>query len=283
MFEDKTREMIGLREELLNSQNESLKWQNEFRSMEIRALKVFQENELLKGSPEIAKKKAEMDFMLKMAEEFINSGAFPKSMTPEQAYVIMKAGAELGMTELESLNGLYIVNGSIGPWGKNMIARVIQHGYKVEYLEETESGVTVRIHSFDKGFDVRQVVTDRDELLTKGNKAMNFSKQNKMRYHGVRMIINFHLPHLYSSTSDMFLGQYNEDRKEIEANVVPRLVDAKKQKERIMKHIGEAIQKMSMEMLEQVREHKKGDDEIGEAFDSAYILISSSSKEVEDE
>src|SRR5680860_543132 len=190
----------------------------EINSLTSRALKVHQKNEMLVSDPAIAAKMAEMDYQLAIARQFIKSGAFPK-MNPEQAFTIMRAGSEMGMSEIESLNSLYVVNGSIEPYGKAMVAILKNNGWNISYNDETQSQVTVTAKKGDES--ITEVVTDKDQIIQR-SKAAGFAKKNKMRFHGVRMILNFHLAHLIRSTSDLFDGQYHQYEEVKESDTISK-------------------------------------------------------------
>jgi len=152
-------------------------------------------NDLL--TPGMAEKAAEMNFQLKMAKQLIASKAFP-NVTPEQAFVLLQAGKEMGMQPMESLKKLYIVNGAVGFHGAGLVEQLTKAGAFVDYENETDSGVTVVVEYM--GREYRENVTDKDQILQK-SKAMTFAKKNKMRYHGCRMILSTRLPHLSGSVS----------------------------------------------------------------------------------
>lgn len=147
--------------------------------------------------PEIARQSAQLEYDLKLARQFVASKAFPH-MTPEQAYVLMKAGQDLGLTPMQSIGSLYIVNGAVGFWGAGLVAQLTKNGVVMSYEDESVSGVTV-VATY-KGAIFKEVVTDKDQILQK-SKAMQFAKKNKMRYHGVRMLATFHFPHMLSGLS----------------------------------------------------------------------------------
>lgn len=179
------------------------------------------------ASPKTLNQIAEMRMLLEMSKHFVASGAFPKAMNAEQCYTIMQAGKEMGMAPMESLQSLYIVNGSISPHGKGMIAMLTGAGYRMQYLNETKEGVTVQVTKGGEKYEHK--VHHTDQLLM-NSRAMKIAKQNKMRYHGIRQIINFHLPHLFSSVAiwseddlnrKASLEESNQDalRKRIEAHI----------------------------------------------------------------
>jgi len=156
---------------------------------ENKAVTIKEKMTELEQFPEIAKMNALLEYELKMANQFIKSGAFP-GKTPEQAYVIIKAGEVLGLQPMQALGQLYVVNGNIGFWGAGLVAQLAKHGVKLSYENETENGVTVVAKFQDQTFT--ETVKATDQILTK-SKAMSFAKKNKMRFHGVRMIANFYL------------------------------------------------------------------------------------------
>lgn len=160
---------------------------------EYRALKT--ENNELKSIH--APQYAEMKLQLEMAKQLISSKAFP-NYTPEQAFVILQAGKEMDLQPMQSIKSLYCVNGQIGFWGAGLVGRLVNHGCEMEYLDETDSGVTVKITY--KGKTYTETVSDKDPVIA-GKKAMTIAKKNKMRFHGVRMIANFYLAHLVGSVS----------------------------------------------------------------------------------
>lgn len=221
--------------------------ESEKNNLTARALKVHEKNTMLQASPEIAMQVAEMDFQIKMAQQFIASKAFP-NMTPEQAFTIIKAGQEMGLKPLEAMNTLYIVNGAIKPYGDKMVAILLKNGYRIKYLNETDESLDVRVYN-DNGFDETEHVSANDPIL-KNSRAMKFAKKNKMRFHGVRMIASFHLSHLFGSVTDEFTGDYrdweNEQPKSINS------VDEEKEKQRVLSHIGSANTAKSLLQVEEL-------------------------------
>lgn len=161
-----------------------------------RALQIKQDIEMFKSLPESIKTQYAINkFQMQQARQFIASKAFP-NITPEQAFVIIKAGEEMGLPPIEALNSLYIVNGQIAFYGKGLVNRLTREGYKIEYLNESEKGVDVRVYGEE--FDVIEKVRRTDQAF-KTSKAIRFAEKEKMRYHGVRMVVKFHLPHLATS------------------------------------------------------------------------------------
>jgi len=224
-----------------------------------RSLKISKKLKIAKLSPELAIKMAEMEYELQMAERFVKSGAFPK-MTPEQAYTIMRAGGEMGLKHVESLQTLYIVNGCIKPYGDKMLAKVLSEGYNVKYDEETSDSVKV-IVSHPESDEVYIEVAHKDDKVLKNSKAMGFAPKNKLRFHGIRMIVSFYLPHLFNSVSDMFTEDYHSYREEERSKLTIPSVEMKKERYRVLEHIKKA---KSREELEMVQAHKAEYDVVEE-------------------
>lgn len=258
---DANTENQDLLNQIQELKDQNLALQRENQSLSVRALKVYEENTMIKANPAIAAMKAEMDYHLAMADRFIKSKAF-KFDNAEQAYTVMKAGKEMGMSEVESLNALYIVNGSINFWGDAMVSRLTKHGYQIEYLDETDRSVTVRVTKDDEVYTER--VNDTDQILQR-LKAMGFAKKNKMRFHGIRMIASFHLAHLFASVSDLFTEQYAEvepQLKRLNGKSDLKEINEAKENERILEHIRNATDTFQLAQVE----YHLDTDEQKEAF-----------------
>lgn len=119
-------------------------------------------------------------------------------MTPENIFFLATSGKEVGLSVMQSLKSLYIVNGRVSFFGSGLIARLTSNGYKINFENETEKGVTVKI---SKGEEVyMETVTDSEPILQKSN-AMKIDKKSKMRHHAIKLIANFNLPHLLGGIS----------------------------------------------------------------------------------
>jgi len=185
-----------------------------------RGIALREENMMLLASPDIQMKMAEMNYHLAVAQKLIASNAFP-NITPEQAYVIIKAGVEMNMPEVESLNALYIVNGRISFHSKGLSGRLTQFGYKINFSDESELGVTVTVTHQKDGFKETEIVKRVDKIFNNSN-AIKIDAKNKMRFHGIRQIANFHLAHLLGSA-----GIWDSDDIRVEASAEYNLDDLK--------------------------------------------------------
>jgi len=222
-----TEEQLLEKSIILEKDQRIAQLENELANTKNRALTVFEENQTLKASDAINEKRAMLEYELKIAEQFSRSGAFPK-MSPEQCYTLMKAGEEMGLAPIVALNMLYVVNGKIGPYGDKMLGYILSKGYKVKYENETEDQVTVTIYKEVNSYDdpnynpnatlngepiILASYTETakaNEQVLQNSKALKFARGNKLRFHAIRKIASFHLPHLFMGCGDSFSQDYPE-------------------------------------------------------------------------
>ena len=171
---------------------------------------------------ELKRERAIMNYRMQIAKQFISGNAFAK-MTPEQAFVIIEAGAEMGMKPMESMRDLCIINGGVGFYADGLINRVIGAGYAIHYLSETSEGVTVNVVKDD--FDIKFPVSRNMEAF-KSSKAIGFASLEKMRYHGVRHIVKFYLPHLVrgAKVGDEYAGAQALPAAETQKQIQPATI-----------------------------------------------------------
>lgn len=78
----------------------------------------------------------DLDGMWRLATMVAKSGLAPRSLkTPEQIVVALQMGSELGMTPMQSLKSIAVINGNASVWGDAAIALVHKSG-KAEYVNE---------------------------------------------------------------------------------------------------------------------------------------------------
>lgn len=253
--EDLFQMLKGKQLEVIEAQTQLTKAQKEAADFRLKTAKIYEQNNIYKhASPEVAREMSLMEFQLSMAKRFIDGKAF-KCASAEQAYVLIKAGEEMGLKPVESMQMLYCVNGVVKPWGDKMVGMILRHGYKVEYKNESPQGVDVRVfHPSDEiDFDVTEKVVQSD--VNRG-KAYGFAPKNKMRFHGVRMIVSFHLAHLFSGVSDDFTSDFLEFQQEKRDALNPGKVSQSKEDARVLQYIESATTPEYLELLSpEVREN----------------------------
>lgn len=173
----------------LREQNMEL--QKEILSLKQRAIKVYEENHMLKADESVAHDLARLKADIALAEAFTKSGALPVK-NPYEAYVIIKAGEEIGYKPQKALQALAIVKGRIMLHSQHLSGHFTGKGYSIDFSDESRDGVTV---TMSKGDWVESYRVNRDDEILKRSTAMSFASKNKMRFHGIRQIVNFHLAH----------------------------------------------------------------------------------------
>ncbi len=184
--------------EINELKKELLVKEKEINRLTAKGLAVSKELSLVQSNDNVNAQMAELNYTLIMAQKFIDSKAFP-TMQPEQAYVLIKAGGEMGLQPMESMTSLCIINGAVSFHSKALAGRLTKLGYKISFSNENENGVTCNI-SHENGFNETESITKSSPQLAK-SRAMSFAPKNKMRFHCIRQIANFHLAHLFGSVS----------------------------------------------------------------------------------
>ncbi len=148
-----------------------------------------------------------------LANDFIKSNAIPSVWeTPEQVLVGLQTGVEMGMKPMEAMNSLYPVNGAINVWGKATIRRLLEHGYKIEYKDQSQEGVTATVSKGDESYTETFLFADAEasgyttqynrqtrqrELKVGWKPGMNRIK--KLRYGVISLIISTYIPNVLGS------------------------------------------------------------------------------------
>jgi hypothetical protein len=179
-------EVIELQKKILDLENALLAEKQKVLESDQKTVKAVNSmvtykeiNTSLTDFKDIAHQEAILNYQIKLinheltvAKQFSEARAFG-DYKPEQIYSMMKAGQEMGLKPIESLQLLYIVNGKIRPYGDKMIAIITKHGYKIKYLDESPKGVTVKV-THENGFDESEIVRSDDQIL-QNSKAAKFA------------------------------------------------------------------------------------------------------------
>lgn len=87
----------------------------------------------------------ELQDSMSLGDIFVKSGMFPTIKTQAQAVVKILVGKELGMTPLESIANVYIVNGQVAMMAKGiaaLIKRSKKYDYDITKLDDKECVLT---------------------------------------------------------------------------------------------------------------------------------------------
>ncbi len=91
------------------------------------------------GSKQLAV--ADLNEIMEIGDVFFQSGMFPTIKSKAQAAVKILAGRELGLSPMEAINGLYMVNDHIAVTAKIIASKIKKSGkynYIVNKLDDTE-------------------------------------------------------------------------------------------------------------------------------------------------
>jgi hypothetical protein len=117
----------------------------------------------------------------------------------------------MGIPPMEAMSSLYIVNGKVTMWGMALSKRLREHGWKIEYLESTETVARVKIMKGDESYEY---TATPGEL--KNSQAMKFAPKDKLKWHALSRLVRFSVPEILGPVS--YLAEEAEEF--IEASVV---------------------------------------------------------------
>lgn len=140
--------------------------------------------------------------MLAMSERLVKGGAFSKSIqNPEQAFTIIQAGYEMGIAPIEALNGFYIVNGSIRPYGTTLTKRLRKHGWKVKIGQHDEKVCHVTITKHDEEYQYEATYAEVEKLRSQ---ALQKSPKDKLYYHAISRLVRYFVPDVLASVDAVY-------------------------------------------------------------------------------
>lgn len=140
----------------------------------------------------------EVNMINHLAQSFHKSGCFPASVkNPEQALVIMMYGRDMGFSPTESFGSLYLVNGAVNIYGSALARIFTRNNYKIDYNDSDDNSYCkVTVTNKLDPTESYSYTAKKEEVS--GGKAYKINGFNKLRYHGLRQILRFNLPHLTS-------------------------------------------------------------------------------------
>lgn len=176
-------------------------------------------NELQIRSPEYIQKtfldKEVISSMMTVSKQFIDSGAFSRDVkNVQQGFVKMQYGIEMGMTPMEAMNSLAIINGHLSIYGVAVAKRLRIHGWKIEYLESTEKIAKVKISKEKEEYEYEATEAELKKL---NSKAFGFASKDKLKWHALGRLVRFNVPEVLGPIS--YLAEEAEDIKPIHVDV----------------------------------------------------------------
>lgn len=156
----------------------------------------------------------EYEQMKILARDFIESDSVPGCFSnASQVLMALQSGKEMGMTPVESLQSLYIVNGALNIWGKAVPRRLRIHGYMMNYSDESPETCTVTVTNKD-GSELYQetltfgeaqssgYTTDSSGRLKIGWK-LGVNRKLKLRYGVLAILIKTYIPEVLGSVDSV--------------------------------------------------------------------------------
>lgn len=208
-LEESVKAQEQLKMELTQSKLETAEIAKTESVLRHKTMQVHEENTLIKSSEEVAALQAMHTYELGLAKTY----AVLKKMTAEEAFIVIKAGQEMGLNPMVSMNMLYIVNGTVKAYGDKMLGFILSKGYQVKYEDETAESVKVTIYNDNESYSEVASVKDKIIQVKLNNpkaSAIKFAPKNKLRFHAIRMIASFHLPHLFMGMGDEFTSDFKD-------------------------------------------------------------------------
>lgn len=165
--------------------------------------------------------------MKNIAKDLIAGGAAsPDAKTPEQLLVKLQAGHELGLTPIESLNSLYIVNGRVTLWGSALLKRLRVFGWSVQYKDESQDACTViatkgeeTIEDTFKYEDAKQSGYTHDSYgKIKVGWREGQNRKLKLRYGAISQLAKTYLPEVLGGITGLAEIEEDSDFDEVKKN-----------------------------------------------------------------
>jgi len=140
-----------------------------------------------------------LNAIYKMADTLHKAGCFSGDIqNPQQAFVKIQAGAEMGLTPMEAMSDTALIKGNLTFHGKGLVKRFRKYKYKMEYKDETADGVTVYVDNGQENYTEKVLKT---EVMAMDGHAIKKDPKSKMRYHGLARIARQYIPEILGSIS----------------------------------------------------------------------------------
>lgn len=151
--------------------------------------------------------------MKALANDFISSKAIPSVWeSSAQVLVGLQTGVEMGMKPMEAMNSLYPVNGAINVWGKATTRRLKEHGWTIQYSDESQESCTATVTKGDESYTETYTFAEAEQsgYTTQVNKYTKqtelkvgwkpgMNRKKKLRYGVLSLIISTYIPEVLGS------------------------------------------------------------------------------------
>ena len=212
-----------------------------------------------------------MNQRLILAGQLFKANCFGSDVkNPEQAFVKIMAGAEMGMGAMESMNSLYIVNGKITIWGSALSRRVKEAGWEISYEEDGVKSCKVSVKRGVKDYSYTATKEDVEAL---NSQAYKKAPKDKLKWHALSRLVRFYIPEVLGGSVSYSTEEY-EDVKVKKIN--PVSVETEKSSseevvERIKKADDKELKKINFELPKLISDFDKDElDTISHALKARY-------------
>lgn len=145
-----------------------------------------------------------------MASVFIQSKALPSYINnAAQVMLLFSHGRDMGMSPTQALSSLYIVNGTVTIWGRAVIARLTQNGYRVKYKDGDclsddawceATVINPNGETYIEKYTFKEAKNSISIMFSNGKLKVGWlpgqNRKLKLRYGAVNIILKTYLPHL---------------------------------------------------------------------------------------
>lgn len=202
----------------------------------------------------------EYEQMRKISNDFWQAGALPASYAnPEQVFMAMQMGRQMGMSPHEAIMNGYYVDGRYNVYGKAIPAALRRHGFRWRFTNETNEEVTIKIWPANDPDDIIEDTFTFQEAVDSGFTVSNYGKEKfgwkqgsnrkrKLRYAVMSQIVHTYFPEVLGPAAG--IAEYSEDYTE---GQTIQAEEAKTEKTKKQADIARKISSMKGAKLEDVK------------------------------
>lgn len=194
----------------------------------------------------------DFNHLIQFANYLCKSEALPTTYkNSANVLVALQTGKEMGLEPMQSLRMLYIVNGTIKPWGTAYPYFLKKAGFSIKIGKHDNTTCELTATRGDESYSYTATTAD----VKKDSKAMGFAPKEKLYFHACSRIINYYLPEIMSGMNfenqvDDFVDTNNNTIVEPKTTI----------KSDLQIYIEDEVE--TIEALEKVQSQLKTEDEI---------------------
>lgn len=179
-----------------------------------------------------------------IATHFFNAKCFGGGVqNPEQLFVLIQAGAEMGLPPIAAVNSLYIVNGKITIYGMAMTKRLREAGWKISYDDSKQGELTATIEKDDEKYSYTATAA---ELQSMKSRAYSLAPKDKLKWHAISRLVRFYVPEITGGTIS-YIKEEVEDLPEFQMPEVKKEMASEVMIERLKKKSEDNLDRINSE------------------------------------